>query len=169
MLRVIAGVVVGAVGAYLLSEAESSNSRARDDYDDSVKRAKRKTQKAYQNAQRRDSLDKLFKVKRAKQEIADSIYHQLKSSQSDFREINSQLKESKETLSALFVQKKSLSTREEKRAIQQNINLIIEARRELFEIKDGLKSDIAEFKSRLREANQETRNIQVEIDRVRGS
>ena len=169
MLKVVTTIVLGAVSGYLLYEAQSKNSQARDKYKNSVDKAQRETQKAYHHAQKKDMLDKFFKIKRAKQEIADSIYNQLKSSQSNFRDINTQLKESKETLSVLFGEKKIVTTREEKRAIQHNINLIIEARRELFDIKDGLKSDIVELKSRLREANQETRDIQIEIDRVRRS
>ncbi len=167
MLRIITTIILGAVGGYLIHEAKSKNTRARNEYEDSVDKAKKETKKAYYNAQKKDMLDKLFKIKRAKQKIADSIYNQLKSSQKNLKNINIQLKESKDTLSALFIEKKLVSTRDEKRTIQQNINVIIEARRELFDIKYELKSYIIELRHKLNKANKDTRDIQVEIDRVR--
>ncbi len=167
MLRIVTTIVLGAVGGYLIHDAKSKNTRARNEYEDSVDKAQKKTKRAYHNAQKKDMLDKLFKVKRAKQKIADSIYSQLKSSQKNFKDINIQLKESKNTLSTLFIQKKLVSTRDEKKTIQENINVIIEARVELFNTRDKLKSYIIELRHRLNKANKDTRDIQVEINRVR--
>jgi len=169
MLRIVTTIVLGAIGGYLIHDAKSKNTHARNEYEDSVDKAQKKTKRAYHNAQKKDMLDKLFKVKRAKQKIADSIYSQLKSSQKNFKDINTQLKESKDTLSTLFMQKKLVSTRDEKKTIQENINAIIEARRELFNIRDELKVDIVELRDRLNKSNKYTRDIQVEIDRVRGN
>ncbi len=166
MLPFIVGAVVVGVGTYLLNSAESENKRARDEYDDTYDRVKRDTQKRYRDAQKKDMLDKLFKVKRVKQKIASSIYSELKNSQSSFKQINMRLKESKETLSALFKQKKLATTKEEKIDIQKNINIVIDSRKELFKIQDELKSDIKKLKGRLNSANQDVRDIQKEINMV---
>jgi len=166
MLPFIVGAVVVGVGTYLLNSAESENKRARDEYDDTYDRVKRDIQKRYKDAQKKDMLDKLFKIKRAKQKIASSIYSELKNSQSSFKQISMQLKESKDTLSALFEQKKLVSTKEQKIDIQKNINIVIDSRKELFKIQDELKSDIEKLKIRLNSANQDVRDIQKEINIV---
>jgi chromosome segregation ATPase len=166
MLPWIAGAIVVGVGAYLLDDAKSSNRSARRRYDNEYDNSVARINSGYKNAQRKDALDKLFKVKRAKQSVADTIYNELKSHQKNLATINHQIKESKEMLSALFIQKHSAPTKEEKREIQSSINIVIDSRGELFNIKDGLQSDVLELKSRLREANSETQAIQDEINKI---
>jgi len=166
MLPWIAGAIVVGVGAYFLDDAESSNSSARRRYDDEYDNSVARINSGYKNAQRKDALDKLFKMKRAKQSVGDAIYNELKSHQGNLATINHQIKESKEMLTALFTQKHSATAKEEKREIQNNINIIVDSRGELFNIKDGLQSDVLELKSRLREANSETRAIQDEINKI---
>jgi len=166
MLPWIVGAVVVGVGAYLLDDAESSNSSAKQRHKKAHKDAKKRVNHHYENAQKKDTLDKLFKMKRAKQSVADSIYNELKSHQENLATINYQIKESKEMLSTLFTQKHSASTNEEKREIQNHINLVIDSRGELFNIKDGLQLDVSEFKVKVNEANHDTRAIQDEINKI---
>jgi len=166
MLPWIAGAIAVSVGAYLLDDAGSKNSSAKKRYKKERRRSKARVNAHYENAQKKDTLDKLFKVKRAKQEIANAIYYQLKNHYHNFEKVNSQLKESKDILSNLFLKKKSVITQKEKKEIQNNINIITNARKEIFGIKDELKSDIVELKVMLEEANQETKRIQDEINRV---
>ena len=167
MLPLIGAVaVVVGVGAYLLDDASSSNARARRDYEDACDEADEWLEEKAQKAQRKDALDKLFKIKRAKQEVADAIYAELKQSQKDFKEINKSIKKSKELLSELFTQKKLSDSRAKRRALQEEINLVVASRRELFSTKDMLQQNIKELKERLRVANRETRMVQDEINRV---
>ena len=161
----VVAVVVG-VGAYLLDDARSSNARARRDYEDSCDEAEEWLEEKVQKAQREDALDKLFKIKRAKQKVADAIYSELKQSQQEFKKIKKSIKKSKKLLSELFTQKKLSNSRAKKRALQEEINLLIASRKELFSTKDMLQQNIKELKERLRVANRETRMVQDEINRV---
>ena len=166
MLPWIVGAVVVGVGAYLLDDAESSNQKAKKKYKKEYKRSVARVNSRYEDAKKKDMLDKLFKMKRAKKKIANSIYSELKSHQENLATINHQIKESKEMLSAFFENKHSAQRKREKREAQSNINIIIDGRGELFNIKDGLQSDVSELKSRLKEANSETRAIQHEINKI---
>ena len=167
MLPLIGAVaVVVGVGAYLLDDASSSNARARRDYEDACDEAEEWLEEKAQKAQRKDALDKLFKIKRAKQKVADAIYGELKQSQKDFKEINKSIKKSKELLSELFTQKRLSDSRAKKRALQEEINLVVASRKKLFSTKDMLQQNIKELKERLRVANRETRMVQDEINRV---
>ena len=167
MLPLIGAVaVVVGVSAYLLDDASSSNARARRDYDDAYDEAEERLEHQAKHARKKDALDKLFKIKRAKQKVTDAIYGELKQSQKDFKEINKSIMESKKLLSELFTQKKLSDSRAKKRALQEEINLVVASRRELFSTKDMLQQDIKELKERLRVANRETRMVQDEINRV---
>jgi len=166
MLPWIAGAIVVGVGAYLLDSAESENSSARKEYKRERKRSVASVESSFEEAERKDNLDKLFKIKRAKREVADGIYNELKSYQENFSDINLQLKNSKEMLSVLFLEKKSLATQKEKRAVQENINIVLDSRKELFKIKDELHLSIKSLKARLKEANQETKDIQEQINQI---
>lgn len=165
MLPFIAiGLGIVAVGAYLLDDASSSNTRAKNEYEDTLSNAQDKVYKHYADSQRKDKLDKLFKVKKAKRKIADDFYSSWKNEQKSFRQINQEIKASKELLSNFFTQKKMTENREEKRAIQQNINLVLITRKELFHVKDTIFSNMQHLKSALDQANTETRKIQDEIN-----
>jgi len=166
MLPFIAGAIVLGVGAYFLDDAGESNKKAKKKHKKAYKRSVSKVNYHHENAMKKDMLDKLFKMKRAKQSVADAIYNELKSHQENLTLINHQIKELKEMLTALFTQKHSATVKEEKREIQNSINIVVESRGELFNIKDGLQSDVSELKSRLKEANSETRAIQDEINRI---
>jgi hypothetical protein len=58
MLPYIAGVIVLGVGAYLLDDANSSNKRARRDYDDACNEAEEWVEHVANHAQKKDTLDK---------------------------------------------------------------------------------------------------------------
>jgi len=166
MLPFIAGAIVLGVGAYLLDDAGESNKKAKKKHKKAYKNSVAKVNYHHENAMKKDMLDKLFKMKRAKQSVADSIYNELKNHQGNLATINHQIKESKEMLSTLFTQKHSASTKEDKREIQNHINIVIDSRGELFNIKDSLQSDVSEFKDRLKDANDDTRAIQDEINKI---
>jgi len=166
MLRIISAGVMTAVGLYLLNEAKSDNCRARDDYDDTVHRSKKKVKKSYKKAKKRDNLDKLNKLKKAKVKVADTIYKNLKSEQDNYTQINYKLKDLKLELNSLFGTKRASSTREEKQTIQKSINIVIESRKELFAIKDTVYHSVLELKERVREANREVKMIQNQINYI---
>jgi chromosome segregation ATPase len=82
------------------------------------------------------------------------------------KKINIRIKNSKEKLSSLFEEKRLATTKEKRIKIQKNINLLQEARIELFDIKNGLKIDIDRFQSKLKKVNKEIKDIYTEIKRI---
>ena len=166
MLPFIAGAVVIGVGAYLMNEASSSHSRAVRDYDDACDEAEEWIEHQAYHAQRKNTLDNLFKMKRAKQEIANTIYEELKQERNHLKQIDNNLYSMKRNLSLLFTQKRESLERNEKRRLQEEINLVIASRKELFSLRDELRRNINELSARLRVANRETRSIQEQINGV---
>ena len=162
----VAGAVVAVVGAYLLDDASSSNARARRDYDDACDEAEEWLEHKARHARKKDALDKLFKVKRAKQKVANAIYAELKEAQRDFKDIQKSIVESKELLSEFFTQKKLSDSRVEKRVLQEKINIVVASRKELFPIKELLHQNRRELKERLRVANNETKMVQKQINQI---
>jgi len=162
----IGGAVVLGVAALMTNDASSSNQRARDDYNDTYDKSVSKIKNNYHNAQQKDALDKLYKVKRAKVKIANVIYKELKGHRKNFNRINQDIKESKKTLDYLFTQKRATDDREIKILIQQDINIVQLSRKELFKIQDTLKEMIDINKHRLYIANEETQNIVKEIKNI---
>ena len=158
-------LIIGAVvvGAYLLDDASSSNKRARRDYDDTYDKVQKLLEQKARYAQKKDDLDKLFKMKRAKQKVADAIYAELKNTQRAFKDVNNSIKESKKLLSKLFTKKKLSDSRAKKRALQEEINIVLSSRKELFSTKDMLQQNIKELKERLKVANRDTRMVHEEI------
>ncbi len=169
MLPWIIGAAVVGVGAYLLDDASSSNTRARRDYDDACDEAEEWVEHVAYHARKKDNLDKLFKMKKAKRKVADGIYKELKKANKDFKTINRNIKASKEALGDLFEQKRATDNRAEKKKFQLEINTIQEARKEFFAIKDTFVVHQKELKARLKVANKETSMVQDEINRVLAS
>jgi len=167
MLPFIAlGVGIIAVGSYLLDDASSSHSRAVRNYDDAYDEAEEWIEHEAYHAQRKNTLDNLFKMKRAKQKIADTLYKELQEECNSLRQTNNNLSSMKRNLSLLFAQKRESLERSEKRRFQEEINLVIASRKELFSLKDALKQNIIELSTRLKVANAETRSIQEQINDV---
>ncbi len=162
----IGGAIVG-IGAMLLDDSQSSGrKRAKKRYKETKRDSIAQIDNRYKKAQRKDTLDKLFKVKRAKVKIADDIYTQLKSSRDRYQSINMELVNSKKELDNLFLSKKSLSTKREKQEVQNQINMIIQMRKNIFQTKDILKFQINEIDKRLKVANKDTKEIQNSINIV---
>ncbi len=166
MLPFIVGAVVVGVGAYLLGDASSSNKRARRNYDDTCDKAEEWIEHEAYHARRKDSLDKLFKMKKAKRKVADTIYATLKQANREFTQVNHALKESKKLLSELFMKKKMTNNRAEKRVFQEEINLILASRKELFALKEHMKGNILKLNERLKIANSQTHQVQDEINQI---
>lgn len=166
MLPWIAGAVIVGVGAYLYDEAMSDNERAKRAYDNACDQAEKWTAHRAKHAQKKNSLDQLFKVKRAKRKIADDIYNEYQCVQKDFKTINANLKASKEILAELFAKKRASDNRDQKRALQEDINLLQMARKELFTTKDIIQNHLKLLREHLQQANSETRRVQQEINRV---
>jgi flagellar biosynthesis GTPase FlhF len=166
MLRYIAGVIVLGVGAYLLDDANSSNKRARKDYYDTCNEAEEWVEHVVNHVQKKDTLDKLFKMKKTKRKVADAIYKELKKVNEEFNVINRRIKASKKLLNELFEQKRATEERAKKRAYQDEINKVQAVRKELFAIKESLYFHQKELKSHLKLANQATRMVQDEINMV---
>ena len=165
---IIGGAIVG-IGALLLDNASSSNKRARRNYNRTYDESVSTLKHSYYDAQRQDSLDKLYKVKKAKAKIAHSIYKQLQGVRDNFKSINADIKLSKDSLESLFSQKRASSSREDKRSIQETINIIQDSRKELFKIKDTLALNKKALKFKLDQANKETQNIVQEIKNIQNS
>ena len=166
MLPWIIGVVVVGVGSYLLEDAKSSNSRARNTYDDTRHYAEEEISNHYYHAQRKEQLDQLFKMKKAKRTIADSIYKELCAEQESLTFLREELKGLKVLLNTLFADKHASASRKEKQQLQTQINVILASRQELFAVQDGLKESVFELKHRLKEANKDTRMVQDTINNV---
>lgn len=167
MLPVIAGVVgVFAVGAYLYNEASSSNESARRDYDDACDNAQNKLKRTMKQAQKKDALDKLVKAKKAKRKIAGTFSKELEKVKHDFKELNNTIKESKDKLSEFFTQKRLTDVQSEKQALQEEINLLQDTRKELFATKDLLEKNLKALKKSLSLVNNEITMIQKEIDKL---
>ena len=152
--------------AYLLDDAKSSNSTARRNYENTKNDSISKVKNSYYHAQKKEKLDKLFKVKRAKRKIADNIYKELSSVRKSNKKVNKFLKESKEILNSLFEKKRKEKNYYKRLEIQKEINVVVNARKELFKTKDLLKENIETLYKNLKLANKQTRDIQDEINRV---
>jgi hypothetical protein len=169
MLPWIIGAAVVGVGAYLLDDASSSNTRARREYDDVCDKAEKRVNNTAFKAKRKDALDKLFKMKKAKQKVADAIYEEFQQVNRELQRINLNLRDYKEILAELFEQKRATNSRTKNQMIQKKINGIQIARKEIFSLKDMLFVQQRELKARLKVANKETRMVQDEINRVLAS
>jgi len=163
----IGGAIIGGITALVMDDASSSNKRARDDYNDTYDNSVSKIKNNYYDAQQKDALDTLYKLKKAKVKIANKIYKELKKKRENFNKLNQDIYSSKQTLNYLFSQKKASTNRESKISIQQDINILQLSRKELFKIKDRLKIDIESIKSKLDRANKETQNIIKEINNIK--
>ena len=166
MLPWIAGAIVVGVGAYLLDDEESNNKSAKKRHKKARKQARRRVNNHYENAQKKDALDKLFKVKETKQKVAYAIHTELESYRENLLKISAELKKAQEVLSLLFEKKHSAWRKKKKIGIQLDIDIILKAREELFTLRNGLKNDISKLTIQLKEANSETRAIQDEINRI---
>ena len=155
---IIGGLVVGTV-AWAISEASSENNRARREYKDTYNKSVARVKKRYFTSKQIDTLDKLYKVKKAKLKIADSIYKELKGYKKEYKKINLAIKATKDTLKELSNKKKMAVDRYSKQMLEQEIYIVKSSRRELFNIRDSLKSQINEYKERLDIANQEVKYI----------
>jgi len=161
MLPYIIGATIVGVGALLMSEAKSSNTRTRDEYIDTVQRAKSSIKSSYQKAKLADQYDKLYKMKSTKAKIADVIYCEYMVIKEQYTIINQDLYNTKISLNYLFDIKSESRDRSTKQQLQQEINLIIQIRKELFAIKQSISMHKEELYHRLRLANSETKNIQI--------
>lgn len=166
MLPWIAGAIIIGVGTYLLDDAKSENSRARDNYDDEYDNSVRRLEREAYHAKRKDTLDKLFKIKRAKKKIADEVYGLLKSEEQGLKKLRKDIFDSKKILGKLFDEKHQSFSKEEKREIQGRINLIIASRKELFLIEEEMINRLKVLRVELKKANQETKMVQDEINQV---
>jgi len=162
----LGAVAVATVGVYLLDDAESENERAREEYDHTFERSKKRVSNAMFHAQRKDALDKLFKIKKLKRKVADTVYAELKRSQEEMRAINRRLKGSQKELSVMFEQKQEAAGWLKQRTVQKKIDKLKSLRKELFLVKESQAAQLEEIKVRLRSANYETRMVQEEIDRI---
>jgi len=159
---IIGGVLLG----MLLCDSESDKKKAEKKYNDAKENAKKNLNNRFRNAKQKDDLDKLFKMKKLKVKVANDIYEELSSIRKDYHSININLKQSKDALSELFAQKKSALTQKEKREIQENINIVIEARKNIFKTKDLMKDTIDILQTNLKIENRNTTFLKEEIGKI---
>ena len=164
----IGGAIIG-IGALILDDASSSNKKAKKKYNNTYNASLSTINSNYQNAQKKDTLDKLYKVKKAKVKIADTIYKDLQSYIKNFNKINQDIKSSKISLNNLFEQKRMSDNKGQKRVLQENINIMQLSRKELFSIKDLVQNNISSRKKSLNIANNNTKSIITEINNIKNS
>jgi len=169
MLPIIAGVIGVGVLTYLYNEAKSDYSNAVDDYYNEVDRQEEEIKERAKKAKKRYELDILYKLKKSKIEISNSIYSQIQSAKRDLKEININLKKLKDDLDVLFFKKRIAVTREKKIIIQEQINSVIEVRQESFKLRDETKEHISKLYAELKEVNREIAEIKESIKRVENS
>lgn len=167
MFPIIAAVVgVVAVGAYLLNEEESKNTSAKNNYKKAVSDAEEKVTSHYAEAQSKERLDQLVKVREAKVKIADEISVNLKEVEQNFEQINAKLKETQKRLKRLEEENQVSHSAQAKRDIQKRINLVRSTSKELLSIKETLDTRMEVLREELVEVKAEVTQIQNEIDRV---
>ena len=163
MLPIIAGIVTVTVGSYLLNETSSSNSSARKKYKSKVKQSKEEIKKKHKQAQKKANLDSLHSLKRAKIKIADSIYLELKNTRKNLHKLNLDIWKTKKLLNELFSQKRDSHIYKIKLTIQQDINTIVQTRKELFNTRNLFIQNVKNLEKKLKCANIEVKNISNEI------
>ena len=157
MLPFIIGGAIVAVATYAVNKASSDNSRARRDYDDTSKTAKKKIKKSFSDAQRKDALDKLYKVREAKKKIANSINTELQKEHHHLKQIGRNINVMNMELCRL---------RKEKKDSREEINLLIASIKEISAIHSSLKEYNSELSKRLKDVNKEISSIQDEINKL---
>jgi len=165
MLPWIIGGAIIAAGTYMLNESSKENKAERRRYNNEYDKQKKRLEKSYSKAQKRDHMDKLYKMRRAKVKVADNIYREYESQNSHFKEINRAICEINLSLDFQFSQKRTSSIREEKRAIQIEIEQLLDAKKELFVINDRMKVSVRSLRADLKRANSDTRMLKEEINR----
>ena len=145
MLPWIIGAVVVGVGAYLLDEEESNNRSAKKrhkrEYDDSVT----KIEESYEQAKRRDQIDKLNRAKKAKEVILKSLYRQLRDEERGLLLIEQNIKNSRYMMS------------------NESADFIVLSEKELISVKDGIEKGIEKLEVAIERAESEIREIEHSI------
>ncbi len=154
---------------YLYNETKSDYSSSVNNYYNEVNRQEKEIKRKAKNTKRRYELDKLYKVKKSKEKIANGIYSQIKSAKRELQEININLKRLKDNINSLFFEKRVAQTREEKIIIQEQINIVVESRKKLFDLRDETKEHISTIYTELKEVNQEIAEIKRNIKWVKNS
>lgn len=160
---ILGGLGILAVGAYLLDNAEDDYESAKREYHDEFKRSTIKINNHFEELKHNDELDKLYKLKKAKQQIFDDIDKEIKAEKRRYYDINKVLFDFKKDLNELFTQKHNANNKTEKRAIQENINIILEMRKETFKIKDDIKTNLDELDKKLKPIKDELALISSQI------
>jgi len=145
MLPWIVGAVVVGVGKYLLDEAKSNNSSAKQihkrEYDDSVT----KIEESYEQAKRRDQIDKLNRAKKAKEVILKSLYRQLRDEERGLLLIEQNIKNSRYMMS------------------NESADFVALSEKELILVKDGIEEGIEKLEVAIEREESEIREIEHSI------
>ena len=145
MLPWIIGAVVVGVGAYLLDEEESNNRSAKKrhkrEYDDSVT----KIEESYEQAKRRDQIDKLNRAKKAKEVILKSLYRQLRDEERGLLLIEQNIKNSRYMMS------------------NESADFVALSEKELISVKDGIEKGIEKLEVAIERVESEIREIEHSI------
>jgi len=140
MLQYILGVVVVAVGGYLISEEKSGYESAKSDYDTLYANAQQTINSAYELAKMKSDLDNLHHFKRIKKSLLSQIKGELASAKGEYAKINCELKFKKERLDTLFAQKRQNGS--SKKVLQGEIDTVLATRKELFAVQSMLKANL---------------------------
>ena len=145
MLPWIIGAVVVGVGAYLLDDEESNNRSAKKrhkrEYNDSVT----KVEESYEEAKRRDRIDKLNRAKEAKEVILQSLYSQLRDEEKALFLIEQNIKSSRYIVS------------------EESMDAVILSKKELTSAKDGIEKGIEKLEVAIERVESEIREIENSI------
>jgi len=168
MLKLFVGaaVLLFAGGLYMENESKEEKKRAKKKYKKAKKKAEKEVYERTYKAEQTIKKDQLYKLKALKQQVADTIYQEYKELKKQYKHINLQLKELKQTLNELFMHKRVKQTAEDKKIIQQNINISVLSRKKLFKIKEDIENKLTLLKDRLKVANQEIKYIDQKLTQI---
>lgn len=163
---ILAGAAALALGKILADSASRENSRARKRYEVEYNTQSRRLNNYAKHARKKYKLDTLFKMKKAKIMVADTLYDEYKNTKKQLKELNKNIFYIKNSVEQLFKKKHATTSREEKKAIQNEINELLTVKKDFFRVRDNIKLNVDSIQEKLRLANSETRMIQEKINIV---
>jgi homoserine dehydrogenase len=168
MLPVIIGVGVIGYGLYkLLDSSKSEVKKAHKRYNNTYNYYNNEIKKSEEFAENKKELHILKKARKLSIEQANIIYNQLQEERGRYKKINNLIRESQIALNQAFEEKKSANRYSIRKEKQENIEMIITLRKELFSHRDEIKSALNTIQTQLKMANQKTSSLKEKINNLK--
>ncbi len=155
MYQFVIGGLLLTMGGYLLNEAKKENCRAKRQYKKTYDRESERVRTYYESAKQKDNNDKHKKMFKLKKKIRHEIYLSLKKEKENLKIVNSNLFKAKQRIEQLFKTKHAVPSREEKRLLQQDIEIVLAVRKELFSYRDTIKNNLKILNDRYAKVQRE--------------